>query len=83
MNPESNRFPEGTKWSEKEWADWLTKRVERRITTFVNEPEEMFGSYQREAASVEDYRGRAILELLQNAERLRIRLTRWGQDERE
>jgi len=58
----------GTNWSAKTWAQWVEDRVRRRAETFVNEPEEMVAAYERERRNIDDYRGRVILELLQNAD---------------
>ena len=44
------------------------ERLQRRLETFRNEPEEMIGAFERERASIDDYQGREILELLQNAD---------------
>lgn len=59
---------ESTKWSAEQWRAWLTKRLERRLATFRNEPEEMIGAFERERANIDSYRGREILELVQNAD---------------
>jgi len=55
-------------WSAVEWAHWVAQRVAARKRTFLNEPEEMIGAYNRERSNMDDYRGRQILELLQNAD---------------
>lgn len=54
--------------SATEWACWVAERVEARKRTFLNEPEEMIGAYNRERSNMDDYRGREVLELLQNAD---------------
>ena len=55
-------------WNASEWKQWLEERLIRRMNTFKNEPEEMIASYERERSSIENYRGREILELIQNAD---------------
>ena len=55
-------------WSAERWTTWVSDRVETRKRTFVNEPAEMIAAYNREHATMEDYRGREVLELLQNAD---------------
>ena len=58
----------GLDWTPAEWVAWVTERAETRKRTFLNEPEEMIGAYNRERSNIDDYRGREILELLQNAD---------------
>lgn len=55
-------------WPAERWRQWMAERLSRRLATFRNEPEEMIGAFERERASVDNYRGRQILELLQNAD---------------
>ena len=68
MGEELSAAEKSPKWSAGEWRQWLAERLERRLATFRNEPEEMIGAFERERASVDNYRGREILELLQNAD---------------
>lgn len=48
----------GCTWSGAQWASWVAQRVEARKRTFLNEPEEMIGAYNRERSNMDDYRGR-------------------------
>lgn len=63
-----NDAVQSTKWDTDQWRKWLTKRLGRRLGTFHNEPEEMIAAFERERASIDQYRGREVLELLQNAD---------------
>ena len=42
--------------SATEWACWVAERVEARKRTFLNEPEEMIGAYDRERSNMDNYR---------------------------
>lgn len=57
-----------TIWSTDQWEKWVRERVEKRLSTFRNEPGAMLGAYQGEQSCTDDYRGRELLELLQNAD---------------
>lgn len=67
-NAEHQQGGEGTTWTSQEWAQRVAELVRRRAATFLNEPGEMLASYERERLNIEDYRGRELLELLQNAD---------------
>lgn len=68
MREDSGKSDQSIKWIAKEWGQWLSDRLDRRLATFRNEPEEMIGAFERERSYIDDYRGREILELLQNAD---------------
>jgi len=59
---------QSTGWDAVQWRHWLEERLRRRMATFRNEPEEMVEAFERERASIDQYRGREVLELLQNAD---------------
>lgn len=63
-----NDAGQSTKWDADQWRHWLAGRLGRRLGTFRNEPEEMIAAFERERSSIDQYRGREILELLQNAD---------------
>lgn len=63
-----NDAVQSTKWDTDQWRKWLAERLGRRLGTFRNEPEEMIAAFERERASIDQYRGREVLELLQNAD---------------
>ena len=50
------------------WKTWIEQAWRKRARTFDNEPMEMSAAYRRERKSVQEYHGREILELLQNAD---------------
>lgn len=65
---EISKHRTGSSWSTDEWDDWVHKRLKKRFATFTNEPGEMIAAYERERNNIDDYRGRELLELLQNAD---------------
>jgi hypothetical protein len=68
MDDEACSKLEGIDWSLEQWASWVAERVNVRESTFENEPSEMIAAYNRELRSTQDYHGRELLELLQNAD---------------
>lgn len=63
-----NDTPEGCAWSAEEWDHWIAERVGERATIFATDPDEMVSAYNREVTYTNDYHGRELLELLQNAD---------------
>ena len=59
---------DGATWSAQQWAVWVADKAQTRENTFINEPEEMTGAYNRENKYALDYHGRELLEALQNAD---------------
>lgn len=57
-----------TNWSVTQWADWLNDKIATHEHTFVNEPSEMIAARNREIKDTQQYHGRELLELLQNAD---------------
>jgi hypothetical protein len=68
MNEETRSKLEGIDWPLGQWTSWVAEKVKVRESTFENEPSEMIAAYNRELRSTQDYHGREILELLQNAD---------------
>jgi len=55
-------------WSSDEWQTWVARKIEERCQIFKTDPDEMVAAYLRETATAQDYHGRELLELLQNAD---------------
>lgn len=55
-------------WSPPEWQAWVARKIEDRRQVFVTDPDEMVAAYVRETGTAQDYHGRELLELLQNAD---------------
>lgn len=69
------------------WQAFVDELARQQLTTYEREPLELISHANRERGALEGYRGRQILELLQNADdaadgrttsRLRIKITRKG-----
>lgn len=54
--------------SREQWKDWVESIVDQREKVFTSDPDDMVGAYRREVGYSNDYRGRELLELLQNAD---------------
>lgn len=55
-------------WSQDNWSAWLDKEVDGRREIYLRDPDELIASYLREKGHEKDYRGRELLELIQNAD---------------
>ena len=55
-------------YSEKEWNHWITNYLTKLKAVYDNDPKRIKEDYGNEAKISSDYRGRAILEILQNAD---------------
>lgn len=55
-------------YSEKEWDHWITNYLAELKAVYDNSPKRIKEDYGNEAKISSDYRGRAILEILQNAD---------------
>ena len=53
--------------SAPEWKFWLAEKERGKILAYCQDPDQLFSDYYREREISEGYRGREILELLQNA----------------
>jgi len=51
-----------------DWEDWIKSFREKTLKTYENEPERIREDFGSEARVSDDYKGRALLELLQNAD---------------
>lgn len=63
----TQKFP-WLQWTEDEWADCLKEILERRKQVFKSDSDELIGSYNRERSYEKEYYGRALIELIQNAD---------------
>lgn len=82
--PESDMVPP----SKTEWGIWLSAREKNALKVYTIKPEQLVADQRREQGISRDYKGREILELLQNAAdaakkagergRIRIELTHRG-----
>lgn len=72
---------------ESEWRGFVEKLARQQVEAYIREPMELLSHANREAGALDGYRGRQILELLQNADdageafhapRLLLRITRHG-----
>lgn len=55
-------------YSEKEWDQWINNYLNKLKTVYDNDPERIKEDYGNESKVSSDYKGRAILEILQNAD---------------
>ncbi|MBG9564137.1 sacsin N-terminal ATP-binding-like domain-containing protein [Brevibacillus agri] len=55
-------------WTETEWEQWVANRLEDRKNVYLIDPDDLISAYNREKSYTRDYRGREILELIQNAD---------------
>ncbi len=53
--------------SKKGWSKWIAQQLEEHKKVYKYSPERLIAEYRREKASMHDYQGRELLELLQNA----------------
>jgi len=56
-------FPQTT----AEWFDWLKNAENKTRNSYLAKPENLIAEYRAELATTHDYKGREILEILQNA----------------
>ncbi|MDC3956922.1 DUF3883 domain-containing protein [Polyangium jinanense] len=71
LNPtefEEDEGEVGRYWTQSEWQDWVKRRVDERRRIYLTDPDELISAYVRETVTAQDYRGRELLELLQNAD---------------
>ncbi len=60
--------PEGVDWSLDQWTEWVDQWLGVRVETFARDPDVMISLYSGEQKTVQEYHGRELLELLQNAD---------------
>jgi hypothetical protein len=53
--------------SKKDWNDWLSGEVNNRIKSYESTPDYLSSETNRECQTKQDYAGRELLELVQNA----------------
>jgi hypothetical protein len=53
--------------SDTEWKEWLSAREDNALKVYTLKPEQLVADQRREQGISRDYKGREILELLQNA----------------
>lgn len=55
-------------WTDECWKKWLIERLQERENVFGSDPDELIASYKREKSHASGYKGRELLELIQNAD---------------
>ncbi|MDC2887611.1 hypothetical protein [Psychrosphaera algicola] len=50
-----------------EWHEWLSEEETKTLESYLAKPANLIKEFRSERATSEDYKGREVLELLQNA----------------
>ena len=50
-----------------EWIEWVQEQTKETCETYLRQPDRLFGDLNREISYTNEYQGREVFELLQNA----------------